>query len=130
MVKKGVLVLILLMIFSSAVSDNTYAKNSPRLVDEQDNMHPWGGDDNNNPALTVDHYNPNPFVDYQLRYNYGSKTNLISGLLTVALDEIRYFFFGITATSQPPRDRTAGGSPTSSGFTHPESGPSGGRSGS
>ena len=130
MVKKGVLVLILLMIFSSAVPDNSYAKNSPRLVDEQDNMHPWGGDDNNNPVFKVDNYDPNPFLDYQLRYNYGYKTNLISGLLAMALDEIRYFFFGITATPQSPRDRTDRGAPTSSGFTQPESGSSGGRSGS
>lgn len=130
MVKKGVLVLILLTLFLSAAPENSSAKNSPRLVDKQDNMHPWGGDDNSNTGvIKVDNYNPISYGDYRLHYNYGSKSNLISGILTVALDEIRYFFFGITAASSQPRDRTTDGSPTSSGLTQPVSGSSGGRSG-
>ncbi len=130
MVKKGVLVLILLLIFSSAALENSYARNTPRLVDEQDNMHPWGGDDSNTGGtFSADDYNPISPADYPLQVNYGSKANLISGLFRVAWDEMKYFFFGIRATSQPPRDRISDGSPTSSGFSQPDSGPTGGRSG-
>ena len=130
MVKKGFFVLILLLIFLSAALENSYAKSIPRLVDEQDNMHPWGGDDNNNTGtVNVDNYIPISTENYPFRYNYGSKTNLISGLVMTAWDEMKYFFFGTIGTSQSPPDRSSGGSPTSSRFTQPDSGSTGGRSG-
>lgn len=129
MIKKGVLVLILLLIFLSAATENSYARNTPRLIDEQDNLHPWGGDDSNSGDSKPDNYDPISPGDYSLQFNYGSKTSLISGLFMTAWDEMRYLFFGINATPQPRRDRSSDGSPTSSGFTQPDSGSSGGRSG-
>lgn len=130
MVKKGFFVLILLLIFLSAALENSYAKNIPRLIDEQDNMHPWGGDDNNNTGtISADTYSPIPTGNYSLQYNYGSKTNLISGLFMAAWDEMTYFFFGTIVTSQSSRDRTVGSTPTSSNITETDSGSTGGRSG-